>query len=313
MAKTVGTSNLLEVIGSDRAGQGAPALVTPALGTIEGGFVAGVASSNNFTWAHNQAMAAINHILQNGVPLWNATTAYAAGNVVSHTNTIWVCLVANTNSAPTGVNTNWVAVPTVATTAGIDTRLAIVEALPLPFATVNFNGTASANLTGTYTQSGTTVTVTATAHGHQVGHKIQAVITSGTAVANYYTVATVPTANTFTYTAGTSLTTSGNITLTRLAIRAQTGVHSVVPRDNAIGNGVVRFNFSTAATNINFVPTNTNYRQGSNSSGWVSPHRYTAFDAPDVWGMTVSLLDTGFTGVTTDHTYSMWTFNRCGV
>jgi len=68
-------------------------------------------------------------------------------------------------------------------------------------------------LDGTYSQSGTTVTVTATAHGRIVGNTVYVEITSGNGVEGTYTVATVPNANSFTYTAGTSLTTSGNLYL----------------------------------------------------------------------------------------------------
>ena len=69
------------------------------------------------------------------------------------------------------------------------------------------------NLSGTYSQSGTTVTVTATAHGLTAGNTVYVEITSGNGVEGTYTVATVPNANSFTYTAGTSLTTSGNLYL----------------------------------------------------------------------------------------------------
>jgi hypothetical protein len=61
----------------------------------------------------------------------------------------------------------------------------------------------------TYSQAGTTVTVTFTAHGRKVGDSVYIDATSGTAVDGVYTIATAA-ANTFTYTAGTSLTTSGN-------------------------------------------------------------------------------------------------------
>ena len=68
-------------------------------------------------------------------------------------------------------------------------------------------------LTGTYSQSGTTVTVTATAHGLAISDTVYIEITSGNGVEGTYIVATVPNANTFTYTAVTSLTTSGNLYL----------------------------------------------------------------------------------------------------
>lgn len=113
---------------------------------------------------------------------------------------------------------------------------------------VNFNGTANTNLSGTYSQSGTTVTVTATAHGLIVGNTIYADITTGTGVDGIYSVATVTDANTFTYTAGTSLTTSGNITLVRSTIRASGNVSSIT--DNAVGDYTV--NFATAMPDVNY-------------------------------------------------------------
>lgn len=67
---------------------------------------------------------------------------------------------------------------------------------------------------GTYAQTTTTVTVTKTGHGLTVGQIIDVDALTGTGVDGRYVVATVPSANTFTYTAGTSLTTSGNITYT---------------------------------------------------------------------------------------------------
>ena len=68
----------------------------------------------------------------------------------------------------------------------------------------------------TYSQSGTTVTVTATAHGIPDATAIYADIQTGTAVDGTYTI-TVVNANSFTYTAGTSLTTSGNVNISKLA------------------------------------------------------------------------------------------------
>lgn len=111
---------------------------------------------------------------------------------------------------------------------------------------VNFNGTV---LTGTYSQSGTTVTVTMTSHGMSVGQNINLTITSGTGVSGNYTVATVANANTFTYTAGTSLTTSGNITR-NLYIKASGNVSSIT--DNGIGDYTI--NFTTALQDAGYAP-----------------------------------------------------------
>lgn len=38
---------------------------------------------------------------------WSNATAYTAGNYVTYSGSLWKCLVGNTNSAPTSVNTNW--------------------------------------------------------------------------------------------------------------------------------------------------------------------------------------------------------------
>jgi hypothetical protein len=86
-------------------------------------------------------------------------------------------------------------------------------------------------------------------------------ITSGTAVDGVYTVATVTDANTFTYTAGTSLTTSGNITLIRSTIRASGNVSSVA--DNATGDYSV--NFSVAMPDANYTTVCLNTQASGNA------------------------------------------------
>jgi len=63
-------------------------------------------------------------------------------------------------------------------------------------------------IAGTYSQSGTTVTVTSNSHGLKTGDAAGIDITSGTGVDGDFTI-TVTSANTFTYTAATSLTTNG--------------------------------------------------------------------------------------------------------
>ena len=107
MAKTTSNSLKIEVWGSDRVAQGASALVDPSQSTIEKGFVDGIANANDFTWVPNILGGKINHCLQNGIPLWNNTTAYVAGNMVTHSNKAWQCLVGNTNSTPADGNANW--------------------------------------------------------------------------------------------------------------------------------------------------------------------------------------------------------------
>lgn len=273
MAKTIGTSELTEVWGSDRVGQGAPSIVTPDLGTIEKGFITGKANSNDFTYVSNELGKKINHILQNGVPAWNATTAYVAGNVVSNEGAVWIATANNTNSDPSDTNANWRKLATVdliptlnsllpsqtgnankvLTTNGTNTSWGNV-----PFATVNFDGTTAANVTGTFTRTGSTVTVTVTGHGHIVGHRIYFVgtgITSG-----FYTVATVIDANNFTFTSGTGTITSTACTLQRRSIRKAVNVQSVAYSTQ--GNYAV--NFTTLAPDANYcVATSHNTAFGS--------------------------------------------------
>jgi hypothetical protein len=129
-------------------------------------------------------------------------------------------------------------------------KLGTTEQTRIAKAWVNFDGTTtSANLAGTYSQSGTTVTVTTSlAHNLSQGQGIFANITTGTGVDGSYTVATITSPTVFTYTAGTSLTTSGNITLNRSSIRSQYNVSSITK--NEVGDYTV--NFATAMADANY-------------------------------------------------------------
>ena len=72
-------------------------------------------------------------------------------------------------------------------------------------------------VSGTYSQSGTTVTVTIpTGHGKSEDDIVNIDITSGTGVDGDYKIVSVPNTTTFTYTALTSLTTNGNVTVAAL-------------------------------------------------------------------------------------------------
>lgn len=66
--------------------------------------------SQYFNFQMNQIGKKINHCLQNGIALWNATTTYASGNMVTYSNDAWMCMTGNINSAPTLLNSNWVRV-----------------------------------------------------------------------------------------------------------------------------------------------------------------------------------------------------------
>ena len=68
--------------------------------------------------------------------------------------------------------------------------------------------------TGTYSQSGTTVTVTISNHGLAIGDVVTIDYTSGSAVDGSFVIATTADDNTFTVTAATSATNSGNVSVT---------------------------------------------------------------------------------------------------
>ena len=68
--------------------------------------------------------------------------------------------------------------------------------------------------TGTYSQSGTTVTITITNHGLAIGDVVTIDYTSGSATDGDFVIVTTPTVNTFTVTAASSATNSGNVTVT---------------------------------------------------------------------------------------------------
>lgn len=86
---------------------------------------------------------------------------------------------------------------------------------------------------GTYAQSGTTITVTATGHGLSVGNAVYLDFTSGSAVDGSFTVASAPTADTFTVTS-TSATTSGNVLVCKTIGPFTANAPSTVCRDIGI-------------------------------------------------------------------------------
>ena len=68
--------------------------------------------------------------------------------------------------------------------------------------------------TGTYSQSGTTVTIAITSHGVAIGDILTIDYTSGSATDGTFAVATVINDNSFTVTAASSATNSGNVSIT---------------------------------------------------------------------------------------------------
>lgn len=76
--------------------------------------------SQYFNFQMNQLGQKINHCLQNGVPLWNATTTYVSGNMVTYSNDAWLCMTGNINSSPTLLNSNWVKASTATDIATVN-------------------------------------------------------------------------------------------------------------------------------------------------------------------------------------------------
>ena len=68
------------------------------------------------------------------------------------------------------------------------------------------------SVSATYAQSGTTITITKSSHGYSVGSFVTVDFTSGNGVDGHYKIQSVPTTSTFTLTATSSQTTSGNCT-----------------------------------------------------------------------------------------------------
>ena len=123
----------------------------------------------------------------------------------------------------------------------------------------------SVQATGTYSQSGTTVTASITGHGLSVNQYGYFTPTSGSGVSGWYKIVTVPDANTVTYTAGTSLSTSGAITR-NIQLKAGGNIGSITYN----GSGDVTVNFTTALDDagysVNGSATDTN---STNSSAMI--------------------------------------------
>jgi hypothetical protein len=117
------------------------------------------------------------------------------------------------------------------------------------FAYVNFDSTLPANVSGTATRASNVATINATAHGHIVGHRVYLTFASG--ISNgWFTVATVPTANSFTVAStGADVVVPVVATLTRRSIRKALNVQSV-PYESS---GRTAVNFVTAPADANYI------------------------------------------------------------
>lgn len=128
-----------------------------------------------------------------------------------------------------------------------------------PAVTLDINGSANIgrdSLSGTYTQSGTSITITSTSHGLLAGDKIYLDFTTGTGVDAVTTVTSVSDANTFLCTGGTSLSTSGNVTI-KFVVTFGSNSYIV----NLSSSGAVTFT-STVSVGSTLTVTGTGYSTG---------------------------------------------------
>jgi microcystin-dependent protein len=72
-----------------------------------------------FNFIIHQIESKINHLLRNGIALWNSSTTYPQGACVTHSLRPWTALNASQNSTPSTSNADWGALATVAEVQGI--------------------------------------------------------------------------------------------------------------------------------------------------------------------------------------------------
>ena len=129
-----------------------------------------------------------------------------------------------------------------------------------PAVTLDINGSVNlgrGSISGTYVQSGTTITITSSSHGLLAGDKIYLDFTTGTGVDAVATVTSVSDANTFICTGGTSLSTSGNVTI-KFVVTFGSNAY-IVNLDSF--TGAVTFT-STVAIGSTLTVTGTGYSTG---------------------------------------------------
>lgn len=174
---------------------------------------------------------------------------------------------------------------------------------------VNFNGlaaTTSADVASSYSQFGTSVTVNTSpvAHSLNVGDIAYVDITSGTALDGSYVVATVPNGFEYTYTASTSLTTSGTCVLKRCRIDGSGNVATVsringsVAGVGGISVGLYGINFVAPMPDVNYsMSGNLKYNSDNTFSGNVYLNIARAANNPRVNYILVRCLDTSGNGL----------------
>lgn len=99
MTKEIGDSTLSDTWASDGG------IEEPDLSKKEAGWLGAERPAYQFmNFLFNDIQKKINHIMKNGVPLWNTTTTYAIGNIVANDGVLYIATASNTNSEPPSAN-----------------------------------------------------------------------------------------------------------------------------------------------------------------------------------------------------------------
>jgi hypothetical protein len=105
MTTEIGNSALLRTWANDGT------VTVPSNTKIDEGWLRGEQPPHEWmNYIHNILGQKVNHALSRGAADWVASTEYLAGAVVNRAGALWLALATNTNSEPTGANSNWVAV-----------------------------------------------------------------------------------------------------------------------------------------------------------------------------------------------------------
>jgi hypothetical protein len=214
-----------------------------------------------------------------------ANPSGSGGYVLTCEGGVWV---ANLNASTPTTSSQ------VATKSYVDSIITTGSGSPVA---VLFRYKTTANQTASYTQSGTTVTVTLANHGYLVGHRIQYTVSSGSLGTTnaLSTIATIPNANTFTFTAPNSATTSGSLTLLRYNMLAQRGVHSVTRTDFSF-----YVNFASALSSTNYGFTGDLIASNTVNFTWDCYIQWGVFYDNNGNSINIPRATTGITGIVID-------------
>lgn len=147
MTKQVGNSELLDTWGASGS------ITEPSSTKKDTGWELQEQPPHEYAnWILNTLGQAVNHILQKGIPAWNSTTEYAAGDIVQVSGVVYKANATNTASTPPNANWRKIAPYTAAksiTDTGAQFELTNDEASP---GANKFYGTDGAGTKGWQTQ-----------------------------------------------------------------------------------------------------------------------------------------------------------------